>query len=271
MKKNHGSLTVEAAIVLVIFIFGYISIASMCSFIRAQMIIQYSINQAAKDISAYSYLVSKTGLMEDSARMGAEADGFKKSTDNVIDTVVKLYDAIDQGTQHITNTASGIPENQGMGALLESVQLTGTVTQEEFQNMVTAANTMMDTSGEYFGNPKAILKGFGAIAKDGAFSQAKSYMIAAPISKALVGNQIKLYEKDGKGRDILEQLGVVGGMSGLNFTGSLLFNDGKTIVVQAAYTMRINYPGFENKEFHFIQTASTEAWGSKHGERPWRK
>ena len=64
-EKQKGSLSVEAAIVLVIFIFGYASIVSITSFIRAQMIIQYSISQAAKEISAYCYLVSKTGLMEE--------------------------------------------------------------------------------------------------------------------------------------------------------------------------------------------------------------
>ena len=67
-------------IVLVIFIFGYAAIVSVTSFIRAQMIIQYSISQAAREISAYCYLVSKTGIMEDSGRVNAEAGEFKKST-----------------------------------------------------------------------------------------------------------------------------------------------------------------------------------------------
>ena len=38
--KQKGSLSIEAAIVLVIFIFGYASIVSITSFIRAKMIIQ---------------------------------------------------------------------------------------------------------------------------------------------------------------------------------------------------------------------------------------
>lgn len=273
MRKDRqkGSLTVEAAIVLVIFIFGYASIVSVTGFIRAQMIIQYGITQAAKEISSYCYIVSKTGIMDDSGRLNEEAGEFKKSTDNVIDTVVKLYDAVDQGTDHITNSVQAIPENGDLESLMNSMQSTGDVTQQEFQNMVTAANTMIDTGGDYFSDPKAILKGLGALAKDEALSAAKSYVIAAPISKALVKKQINLYGEDSEGRDILEKLGVVDGMDGLNFVGSTLFNDGETITVQVSYTMKVRYPGFDQKEFHFVQTASTKAWGSSTGGRPWRE
>lgn len=45
-------------------------------------------------MSSYCYLVSKTGIMDDSHRLNSEAGSFKEDTDKVIDTVVKLYDAI---------------------------------------------------------------------------------------------------------------------------------------------------------------------------------
>lgn len=273
-SKKHsqkGSLTVEAAIVLVIFIFGYAAIVSVTSFIRAQMIIQYSITQAAKEISSYCYLVSKTGLMDDSARLNEESGEFKKSTDNVIDSVVKMYGALQDGTEHISSSIDTIPENTELTSYVNSIQDTVNITQEEYQNISSAAGTMMETGKEYFSNPMGILKGLGAVAKDGAFSAVKSYVIAAPISKALVSKQIELYGVDGSGRDILETLGVVGGLEGLNFKGSTLFNDGEAITVQVAYTMKVNYPLFKEKEFHFIQTASTRAWGAGTDERPWRK
>lgn len=261
-RGQRGSLTVEAAIVLVAFIFGYAGIVAVTSFIRAQMIIQYSITQTAKEISSYCYIVSLTGLMEDSGNLNQEAGKFKKDTDHVIDTVVKLYDAIDQGSTHISDSVAVIPENEDLASLAASIQDTKDVTYEEFQNMMAAANTMIETGGDYFQEPKKILKGLGTVAKDTAFSKVKSYLVAAPISKALVREQIFLYGTDSKGRDVLEQLGVVGGLDGLNFTGSTLFNDGKTIVVQVSYTMKVEYPGFNQKEFHFIQSASTKAWGS---------
>ncbi|MDO5346503.1 MAG: pilus assembly protein [Lachnospiraceae bacterium] len=269
-RGEKGSLTVEAAIVLVIFIFGYAAIVSITSFIRAQMIIQYSITQAAKEISAYCYLVSKTGVMKDSGDRHNEAGEFKKTTDNTIDTVAKLYEAIGQGTKNITDTVEKIPENSNIESALSSLSDAADVTQEEYNNIVGAANTVFEEGKEYFSDPKAILKGIMSVGKDEAFSLAKSYAIAAPISKLMVKSQIGLYGESG-GKDILAKLGVVNGAEGLDFTGSQLFNDGKTITVQASYTMKVSYPGFDQKEFHFTQCASTEAWGSKDKGHPWRE
>ena len=43
-------------------------------------------------MSSYCYLVSKTGIMDDSHQLNGEAGSFKEDTDKVIDTVVKLYE-----------------------------------------------------------------------------------------------------------------------------------------------------------------------------------
>lgn len=270
-EKQKGSLTVEAAIVIVMFIFGYVAIANISNFIRAQMIIQYSITQAAKEISAYCYIVSKTGLMEDSARLGEEAASAKADADEVIATMDKLFQTVENGAETITNETEKITFDGDWEATLEGIENVENLTQEEYQKMVDAANVMMDSAEEYFGNPKQILKGLVSVAKDEGFQAIKSYAIAAPISKILVKKQIDAYTDDKDAPDILARLGVVGGMDGLNFMGSTLFNDGKTIIVSVTYTMKVELPFIEEKEFMYKQTASTEAWGSKHGERPWRQ
>lgn len=271
MKREKGSLTVEAAIVLVIFIFGYAAITSITDFIRAQMIIQQSITQAAKEISSYCYLVSKTGIMEDSGEIHEEAGQFKESTDEVIDTVAKLCEAISDGSENISASVGDIESSQTLEDAFSSVQDAADITQKEFQNMVTQANNMIEAGGDYFSDPKRILKGLGALAKDGALSAVKSYVIMAPISKSMVKGQIEPYGRNGKGEDILERLGVVDGLDGLNFVGSTLFNDGTTVTVQVSYTMKVRYPGFDEKEFHFTQAASTQAWGSHDNNRFWRE
>ncbi len=269
-KRQKGSLTVEAAVVIVMFIFGYVAIANLSNFIRAQMIIQYSITQAAKDISAYCYIVSKTGLMEDSARLGEEAAAAKADADEVIDTVAKLYEAVESGSENIPNSINEIPFDGDWVATLDGIENAGNLTQEEFNNMVTAGNQMIDKVDEYFSSPEQILKGLVSVVKDEGFQAVKSYAIAAPISKALVKNQISAYGESSNGQDILAHLGVVDGVEGLNFLGCSLFNDGKTIVVSVTYSMKVELPFIETKEFQYKQTASTEAWGSKHGDRPWR-
>lgn len=262
-RKEKGSLTVEAALVLVIFIFGYVSITCIHDFIRVHMIVQYSIEQAAKDISSYCYIVSKTELMKDSGRLEQEADQAKADADEVIDSVAKLYEAISDGSANIRDSVDKIPENEDLLAILDSIKDTGEVTREEYNKILAAANTMVDVGGNYFSNPKGILKGLLSVAKSEGLSALKTYVVAVPISKALVSSQIELYGTDRNGQDVLKQLGVVDGISGLDFSGSTLFNDGETIEVRAAYTMKVELPFFDKKEFHFIQTASTRAWGAE--------
>lgn len=265
-RREKGAVSIEAALILAIFLLGYTAIISAASFIRAQMIIQYSISQAAKEMSSYCYLVSKTGIMDDSHRLNGEAESFKEDTDKVIDTVVKLYDAIDSGSSEISGQVQEIAECTELNDFVSSATDLTNVTQDEFNKMNSAATTMMETGQAYFSNPKQILKGIASLAKDGALSAAKSYIIAAPISRAMVKKQIDLYPMDSQGRDVLERLGVVDGMKGLNFTGSSLFNDGETITVQVSYSIKIPFPGLEDKPLHFIQKASTRAWGAKEYE-----
>ncbi|MEY8338320.1 hypothetical protein AALB16_09900 [Lachnospiraceae bacterium 62-35] len=269
-KDQRGSLTMEATIIIVIFIFGYVAISSVVSFIRAQAIIQYSISQAARDISTYCYIISKTGLMGDSAALGEEAASAKADADKVIGSVVKLYQAMDSGADSVSGAFDEIPFDGDWQASIDGVGNLQNVTQEEFQNITNASNQMMEEAESYFSQPDKILKGLLSVAKDEGFKALKSYVIAAPISKALVKGQIDLYGHDSQGRDVLEKLGVVDGVDGLNFMGCTLFNDGKTITVSVVYKMKIDYPFIKTKEFMFKQTASTEAWGSKHEERPWR-
>jgi len=272
LKEKKGSLTVEAAIIIVLFVFGYISIVTVTDFIRAQMIIQYSIAQTAKEISGYCYILARTNLMSASGKLDEEAESAKADADSVVDTVVKLYEAVDSGTENITSAVKEIPG----GSVLEQMEAIGDVselTKEEYNKMASAAETMMEEAENYFSNPDAILKGLLSVAKDEGFSKVKSYVLAAPISRSLVKSQLDAYGLNQNGEDILERLGVVNGINGLNFRGSTLFNDGKTITVSVSYTMKVELPFFEKKEFHYIQTASTKAWGSgiDYANRPWRE
>lgn len=261
-RKEQGSLTVEAAIVLVIFIFGYVSIVSITNFVRAQMIIQYSLNQTAKEISAYCYLPAKLGLLKDAKTISEHSETFKKDTDTVIDSVVKLYEAMEQGSAGISDSVDSIQEADGLEELMRSVQDASALTQEDFQNISAAAMTFAEKSGDYFSEPRNILKGLSSLALGEGLNKVKSYAIAAPLSKALMREQLKLYGEDSKGRDVLERLGVERGIDGLNFMGSTLFNDGETIEIRVVYDMSVNFPWFGDKKFHFSQTAVTRAWGA---------
>ena len=61
MKKERqkGSITVEATLFIPIFLFAFMSIYSLVSFARAQLLIQYAADQAAREVAQYSYILGK--------------------------------------------------------------------------------------------------------------------------------------------------------------------------------------------------------------------
>lgn len=63
MRKNiNGSVTVEAALSLSFFIFGYIFILSLVNAVRTESAVQYGINHTAQELSQYCYIADKLSV-----------------------------------------------------------------------------------------------------------------------------------------------------------------------------------------------------------------
>jgi len=110
-------------------------------------------------------------------------------------------------------------------------------------------------------DPKALLSGFIAIAKDEMTDFAVSKYVAAPISRLLIS---KYLPTRGYTSDIyLKKIGVDNGLDGLNFDTSTIFKDGKTINITMIYTMSLDLPLFPKRTLCFKLNASTIGWESK--------
>lgn len=276
MREKKGSITIEATFVLCIFIIGFAAVTFITSFIRAQMIIQYSISEAAKEISSYCYIAGKTSVMSDSAQISNQAGTFKNDVNGaitdvneVIDTVGKLYQSVQADGKDIQSYMNKDGETD-MQEILQSVSSNVQGTVQDFNAAKNASMNLYNKfqASEYKSNPVLILKGMANVAMDEGFSAIK-LVLASSISRALVKGQIEVYGISGE-KDILERLGVVDGFDGLDFSGSTLFNDGKTILVTVTYDMRIPYLEFADRKFHYTQRAATKAWGSDRPEKTWR-
>jgi len=64
LKKKDGSLTVEAAISLPLFMCVFLSIAFFMKVVYIHNNVQYAINGAANEVATYSYLYSISGLQK---------------------------------------------------------------------------------------------------------------------------------------------------------------------------------------------------------------
>lgn len=108
-KSERGSITLEAAVFLTLFILFYVAMMDLIQIAKAQVLLQYSINEAAKKISVYSYVLTKAGITGKHQETSAKAVDIQNvfgsleelgnflpdgDVSDVIDTVGSLADAI---------------------------------------------------------------------------------------------------------------------------------------------------------------------------------
>ena len=77
-KTERGSITLEAAIFLTLFILFYVAMMDLIQIAKAQVVLQYSINEAAKNVSVYSYVLTKAGLTGKRQETSGEAADIKE-------------------------------------------------------------------------------------------------------------------------------------------------------------------------------------------------
>ena len=77
-KKEQGALTVEAALFLSMFIVFFVSLMNLTDVVRTQVLIQNAVTQTAKELSQYSYILTKTGVVSASNKTAGEAKEVKE-------------------------------------------------------------------------------------------------------------------------------------------------------------------------------------------------
>ena len=262
LKENKGSLTVEASLSLIVFIFAFLSILYLCKFAKAQVVLQHAVNQTAKEISQYSYLTNKLGLKNDKT----EGNKTIEDTDKMISEVVNLINIVNTEKERIEDldiNRDDIVINDYYDAIktYKKYDEAGNIIKDSYENVEEATNVLIGSAKEYLKDPKALLNGFVAIAKDEIADFAVSKYIAAPMSKLLIQKYLPTSTQSAD--EYLRRLGVDNGLDGLNFDTSTFFKEGSNINITLIYNMSLNIPLFPEKTLCFKVNASTIGWQSK--------
>ena len=107
MKKNNsenGSLTVEATVFLTIFILFVLVVYDFLQIARAQVILQYAANQAAMEISEYSYVLTKAGITSKYQQTMSQSRAFQDDTANAVQNGLSVYNEIYEQFQYLSRT-----------------------------------------------------------------------------------------------------------------------------------------------------------------------
>ena len=108
---ENGSITVEAALILTMFIMAYMCMMSLVQIVRAQTIMQYVVDQAALDISRSTYLLTKAGVTDQIHETSKKGKKFEGDTAEVVGKVNQLYKSLGAVTTSTPDTIVTNTEN----------------------------------------------------------------------------------------------------------------------------------------------------------------
>ena len=106
-KRQKGSITVEATLFLPLFFLAFVSIYSLISFTRAQLIVQYAADQAAKEVAQYSYILEKIGILDSLDGLNSRSEDFEKNIKSIeeqLQTVQQAGENALNGEDPVGNT-----------------------------------------------------------------------------------------------------------------------------------------------------------------------
>ena len=115
MKKERGSITVEAALFLPVFLMAFLTIYNLVYFARAQMLMQYAADQAAKEVAQYSYILEKTGILESLDNLNTKTESFESDMNSIRENLETIQSAGEKAVQgqDVGNQIAGIKNAAG--------------------------------------------------------------------------------------------------------------------------------------------------------------
>ena len=251
--RQRGFITVEASLILMIFITAYIALLSMLNVYRAYTGIQNAINQTAKQVSEYAYIAKKLGVHNIGQTASDNAGEFAEKTKKMLNTIQVFFEASANGLENATDVTSSILD-EGSEQYPEDIISQMSSVGKSAQEIYDAGQAMHTSVTDYFSDEKAIFNGILAVIKDGAYDAVK-LAVAMPISRTVTNKYLQGFPEG-----YFENLGVQGGKNGINYWGSSFFLDMQSIEISATYKMRIPLPFVDKVNFTLKNTASTRAW-----------
>lgn len=252
-KKEDGAATIEATLILPIFIAAVLAFISFANLALVEMRMQYAVNQTAKEVSQYYYMAYKFGLAYDGIQGNNNIDEWVESINTLKDTSEEVVSSVN--VSEIADQLSQISQN---GMDVESLQALANSLQSSFdgKNPIDLLKTLVASYQEVVKATKNISTGDLEQTIGNTAGAVFSTLIAQPISKTIFPK----YIADDNTDKTLNAWMIEDGMDGLDFSASSFLLDGQTIQVVVTYKVRLFTLGFWTFEKNMSQVASTRAW-----------
>lgn len=283
-KKERGAVAIETALTLPVFMLAILALMLGSMLFRAQSMMQYALNQTAKEISGYFYLIDKLGLAtvlsgsatnETNAQIQnvnntiydvlAFSGDIKDTTGQLVEDGETVQDSVQESifaVEDLVNNPMDLEENaENLSASVDTIV-------ENTENLSDDAKEVLELYKADFQkikNDLKVIKGadkktmivstmqiFGKAFLNRAFAE-----VATPI---ICSAMMPKYLTDGDESAFFEATGII--EDSIDFTGSRMLYDGKTISLIVQYKIDASKLtlGFYKKELTFQHVAVTSAW-----------
>ncbi len=265
-KRLSGSITVEAAIVLPIFICVVISMAMCIKLIYIHDVMQHAIDEAVNELAAYSYIYHVSDLqeidnsvqdtIEDNAAQGS------KHTETFFDAYETMEKTVQAGNDAVVDikeisSSQGNFDNKAEEILEQASEIKSTGEQLTKENMqsIKALEQVFNEAGK---DPRKEAESMAWMLSNGIYSDAKT-IIAVPIIKQTIK---KYLIQDGYNDVdmILKKLNISGGFNGLDFYSSTFFKNNQDIDIIVKYKVELALPIKLLPDIYIVQRSTARAW-----------
>lgn len=255
LKKENGSVTIEATISLSSFMFAIVTILTIVNICIVQARMSYALNTTAKEISQYSYIYSLTGLNDSQSGLYAAGEKDTEDISKILSDVNTVYNEI----ENLGDTGNKSADN------IDDILSAWDSAVGSVENIEEAGSSIYSSISDIASDPKSLMFGIAKLAASEGFDLAKSRLIAAPLAKTMIKKHL-VNSKDGDVEEYLKFLGVVPSangsyLDGLDFSQSSLFPNGENeIRINVSYDVKVIALLPIDFSFHFNQTAITNGW-----------
>lgn len=251
---DDGAIAIEAVLGLTFFMLAILSLMMVSLIIRIEANMQYAVDQTAKQLSSYYYLLDAVDIAKyTSGYAGPNADAGVERANKLIDNVMSFSDAAGDAGKSISEMES------------ISIDSIGKIDPSDYQELYSTANQLWGSVKDMRNDPGGQVKAVISIFAHSLGNAALSYYVTPYLCRMLIPNYLTGdLESTNK---YLESIGLEGddgqvGIDKIDFTHSSLLADGRTIRIVAIYkinTKKLTF-GMIDTDLIFEQTAVTAAW-----------
>ena len=258
IRDENGLLSVDTIVFLSMFLMFFIFLINIMRLIIIQSVLQFALNQTAKEISQYSYIIAKAGLednitknAENSATMKSNTKGAIVSIGEAVSSYEELYGSIGALKNSDFTSVSGAANAYGNAVNVYSNTKNAASKTQNAVNTIDNYIDYLQTSG---------LEDGISFIKDLAAQKG-----ASVLAGSFVKNRVNLHVNTlipGKDADqLLENMGVVDGIDGLSCWDSGFYVDGsKDLNLVMTYEIKYHVPFFDINKYKITLRASTGLW-----------